>query len=523
MSGKRSAAEAPADEPEAKAQKTEEEAAKAEEAEAADHDAAEAGENKDDAAPARRSTRARNPARKARVAEDKPAAATKGGAEAKTAQVTYKEGEPLAEHLKSEGTLVEVKIPAECTVSTNQQVRARTRRAPRRALAERRRSHATGSGTRGEPDGRAERRGVQTRRSVFPTIPKSRAPDLAPAPRRVIIFPEPDATRREAPFFLFPPPPDPRTPRTSARPPLAPLAPLASSPPPSTSPPPPPPLSLPSHQVRSRQLWGTDVYTSDSDLVAVLMHAGYYLPSATVPPSLVELRAVVRAVPSAESYASTSANGIRSRSWGAIRRGCSFRVERCSATVASGATVALKGGGGGGGVGSSSAVAPTFFPNVVESVVNTRASAANSERRGRLIQEVTVQYNLCNEPWLKYGVAAVADQGFKKSQWTAARLRRETLYLESHGHRYELSFDGDAEAVDENGCGLASEDKYRWARCKIPRPLPETRALGVPLPADELDGVVRGLKWRDVKFGAGSVVIKNEEVNVVRLHFLSRT
>jgi hypothetical protein len=156
-------------------------------------------------------------------------------------------------------------------------------------------------------------------------------------------------------------------------------------------------------------------------------------------------------------------------------------------------------------------------------VVNTRASAANSERRGRLIQEVTVQYNLCNEPWLKYGVAAVADQGFKKSQWTAARLRRETLYLESHGHRYELSFDGDVEAVDENGCGLASEDKYRWARCKIPRPLPETRALGVPLPADELDGVVRGLKWRDVKFGAGSVVIKNEEVNVVRLHFLSRT
>jgi hypothetical protein len=33
-----------------------------------------------------------------------------------------------------------------------------------------------------------------------------------------------------------------------------------------------------------------------------------------------------------------------------------------------------------------------------------------SERRQRLIQEVTVQYNLCNEPWLKYSIAAVADQ-----------------------------------------------------------------------------------------------------------------
>ena len=224
------------------------------------------------------------------------------------------------------------------------------RDAPSRSAADR---------TRRDRDARRARRSSRASRRPDPTLgvpdhPVSRARS-APAPRRVIIFPEPDATRREAPFSFL----DPRTPRTSARSPLAPppLS-LHPHPPPLT----PPPLSLPSHQVRSRQLWGTDVYTSDSDLVAVLMHAGYYLPSATVPPSLVELRAVVRAVPSAESYASTSANGIRSRSWGAIRRGCSFRVERCSATVASGATVALKGGGGGGGAGSSSVSRPRSSP-----------------------------------------------------------------------------------------------------------------------------------------------------------------
>jgi hypothetical protein len=55
-----------------------------------------------------------------------------------------------------------------------------------------------------------------------------------------------------------------------------------------------------------------------------------------------------------------------------------------------------------------SQVAPTYFPANIEKVVATRASAANSERRHRLIQEVTVQYNLCNEPWLKYSIAAVA-------------------------------------------------------------------------------------------------------------------
>lgn len=118
MSGKRSASEAPADEPDAKAAKVEEEP-KPEDADAepADQDMAEEEGDKGDAAPARRSTRTRNPVRKARI-EGK----TSKGVEAKIAQVQYKEGELLSDHLKSEGTLVEVKIPAECTVSTNLQV-----------------------------------------------------------------------------------------------------------------------------------------------------------------------------------------------------------------------------------------------------------------------------------------------------------------------------------------------------------------------------------------------------------------
>ena len=52
--------------------------------------------------------------------------------------------------------------------------------------------------------------------------------------------------------------------------------------------PPPPPLQvrIPAHcltsnnrHVRARQLWGSDVYTEDSDLVAVLMHCGYWYHS----------------------------------------------------------------------------------------------------------------------------------------------------------------------------------------------------------------------------------------------------
>ena len=319
-------------------------------------------------------------------------------------------------------------------------------------------------------------------------------------------------------------------------------------------------------QVRARQLWGTDIYTCDSDLVAVLMHYGYYLPSASVPPSLVELRAVVKAVPSIDSYVSVSRNGVRSRSWGAVREGVSFTVESCKAVLNPGKGVkagALASGAKSGSkptVGEKDAKAlaapgtpsvatptaepfkdttveavlhpsttkftnqmPTFFPNTVESVVNTRHSAANSERRGKLIQEVTVQYNLVNEPWLKYSAAAVADTGFKKSTWTAARLRRESLFLESHHARYELSFDGDAEAVDDQGNGLKTKDFYRFGKCVAPKTLTETMAAGVPLPANELVDLKKKINWHDVKFGANSFVVEGEEIKVVRLQFMART
>ena len=43
--------------------------------------------------------------------------------------------------------------------------------------------------------------------------------------------------------------------------------------------------------MRARQLWGNEIYTQDSDLVAVIMHLGYYNHSiASPPPGALEVR-----------------------------------------------------------------------------------------------------------------------------------------------------------------------------------------------------------------------------------------
>ena len=46
--------------------------------------------------------------------------------------------------------------------------------------------------------------------------------------------------------------------------------------------------------------------------------------------------------------------------------------------------------------------------------------------------QVTVQYNLCNEPWTKYSMGTVADRGLLPTKWTSVRLQRHVLYLETH-------------------------------------------------------------------------------------------
>lgn len=250
------------------------------------------------------------------------------------------------------------------------------------------------------------------------------------------------------------------------------------------------------------------------------MHTGHWLPGPTCPPSLLELRAVVRAVPPIEQYPSTSRNGIRSRSWGRVLIGGSYKVESCVAITVNNQTIELS-----GDPERVKPSVPTFFPNVVESVVNTRASAANQERRGKLIQEVTIQYNLCNEPWLKYSIASVCDQGFKRADWTSARLRSNTLYLETHTQRFELSYDGpvfDEEAENYDEVNAPEADVYRWGRCVKPRDLTETAELGVPLPKEELVDVVTGINWTEVGFGLNSVHIQGKEHKVVRLQWLPR-
>ncbi|KAG7942681.1 hypothetical protein I3843_16G116600 [Carya illinoinensis] len=124
-------------------------------------------------------------------------------------------------------------------------------------------------------------------------------------------------------------------------------------------------------QVRGGQLWGTEIYTDDSDLVAVLMHTGYCRPTASPPPpAILELRATIRVLPPQDCYISTLRNNVRSRAWGAAI-GCSYRVERCCIVKKGGGTIDLE-----PCLTHTSTVEPTLAPVAVERTMTTRAAAS---------------------------------------------------------------------------------------------------------------------------------------------------
>ncbi|GLT91542.1 hypothetical protein SLE2022_094250 [Rubroshorea leprosula] len=295
-------------------------------------------------------------------------------------------------------------------------------------------------------------------------------------------------------------------------------------------------------QVRGGQLWGTDIYTDDSDLVAVLMHTGYCRPTASPPPPAIqELRATIRVLPPQDCYTSKLRNNVRSRAWGA-GIGCSYRVERCCIVKKGGGTIDLE-----PCLTHSSTVEPTLAPVAVERTITTRAAASNALRQQRFVREVTIQYNLCNEPWIKYSISIVADKGLKKPLYTSARLKKgEVLYLETHSCRYELCFTGEKlmkttiapqanEAETEKSQNHHSHsingekndadnimiDVFRWSRCKKPLPQKVMRSVGIPLPLEHVEVIEENLDWEDVQWSQTGVWIAGKEYTLARVHFQS--
>ncbi|KAL9344263.1 hypothetical protein Peur_061938 [Populus x canadensis] len=269
-------------------------------------------------------------------------------------------------------------------------------------------------------------------------------------------------------------------------------------------------ITATNRQVRGGQLWGTDIYTNDSDLVAVLMHTGYFRPTASPPPPAIqELCATIRVLPPQDSYISMLRNNVRSRAWGA-GIGCSYRVERCCIMKKGGGTIDLE-----PCLTHTSAVEPTLAPVAVERTMTTRAAASNALRQQRFVREVTIQYNLCNEPW--YELCFTGEKMVKVMQ--ASQVHEETNKIHNH---HPHSSNGEKHDFDN-----VLIDVFRWSRCKKPLPQKVMQSVGIPLPLEHVEAdrnicdfeqvLEENLDWEDVQWSQTGVWIAGKEFTLARI------
>lgn len=263
--------------------------------------------------------------------------------------------------------------------------------------------------------------------------------------------------------------------------------------------------------VRLRQLWGTDVYTDDSDLLAVLVHGGYVGLHDEPPrkPLLVTLVVCARQ----PKYTSSTRHGLCSRGFGAGHAGVSYKVEHVA----------------------------QYTGDVAE--LEPRLSAAAGARRclpsisllppGYPPSSLHICFNLSNEPMFKYSLSLLADRGFEPADWTSTRLRTEVLYLESDSHRYELSLDpagplqgGAAAGGGHVGNAAQLYDCYTFAEVLCPQALDAqaTKKAGVPLPARHVRVLHERLDWEEIAWGRSSVRIRSAaEYALTRLTWMPLT
>lgn len=260
------------------------------------------------------------------------------------------------------------------------------------------------------------------------------------------------------------------------------------------------------HKVRGRQMWGCDVYTSDSDLVAALMHCGYI--HHTIPSPLrdvAEVRAVLSPLPAQDRYLSVPRNSIRSRSWNSPIEGCSYSIKKAWVVTRSGNSYDLSPLSG-----SVSAVIPTFTPARNERMV-TRSSVGPAGKQ-KQAQEVTVVFSMSNDPWIKYSLQAVCDQGLKPHDRTSAKVKSHVMLLETYNTRYELA---------PKGTNDAGEEEFVFSKCMSVLSCKEYRAVGVPLPNSEKIILHDNVLWEEIQWGVHDVYVRGDKYSMVRMQFLS--
>jgi len=249
------------------------------------------------------------------------------------------------------------------------------------------------------------------------------------------------------------------------------------------------------------------VYVDESDLIGVCQHMGW-INLEDICRRAQSLRGIVATVKivapptehdkangeadSVSSFISSFRNKIRSRSWLKTDQATNaYTVVKCQVI--------------------RDVLVGEHIPDDMLSAIGGISKLSKEQlEHQRFLPDVTVVYNLANEPVFKYNLKSVADEGFEPKQFTSYKMLSKVLYVETKTERYELGLD-------------ASTKKYKWARVTTSPLKLDLTKVDKPLAAEHVEVVHNDLKWSDMIWGAESVKIRDKTYSIVNAQWIDRS
>ncbi|KAF9936366.1 hypothetical protein BGZ67_002427 [Mortierella alpina] len=282
-------------------------------------------------------------------------------------------------------------------------------------------------------------------------------------------------------------------------------------------------LTYDNYKVKKREVWGTDIYTDDSDIVAMLVHSGHYIPPISsqsveqdsiqpttlqhnfVPSPLkhicpeYDLAVTLRVMPKLLKYQGSIRNRIKSRTWNTGHDGVSLRIESIRKLSAGEALNR--------GRSQSKRRMKEYGQERLRVLSNIHDETTESVQNERAMRTATFEFTHQGDPCFKYSPELVMDRHDGLSRkWTSWRLKKEVLIVENDEERYEISLQHQA------GTDARRFDQYRFAVISPRTSLSSWSKASYPLESSDISEVLyEDLDWQDFEWVDRGVVVQPTE------------
>lgn len=246
-----------------------------------------------------------------------------------------------------------------------------------------------------------------------------------------------------------------------------------------------------------RKIWGTDTYTCDSDIIAACHHSGKLKLEMIDSGTIEGVVASLRITDNPRIFVGSYQNSVQSEPLDAYS-GKSFIIQDL-------------------------AVINKMSQEEQDQHMKASKAKTNDNLEDRFLPNVTVVFNLSNEPRMKYTLNTVADRGFENRNYTSFRLIEDVLFVETHKERFELS--RVAQLPSDSTKDTNANVLYRWARVRTPHIMDahSLAKMDVPLTEERITVLYSDLRWEEIQWGTDSVCVRGTKYSIWNCQYHKRT